>query len=84
MTQLNVKYAHLPNNALIDHVLLKGTNPLAVELAKRFEGCDPDDYIHTCEECGLEEDNLVSAEDKIKDLEIEISRLNKVIENYEL
>ena len=77
MNILNTKYAHLGNDRLVRHVLLKDSNPLAVELAKRFEHCDCSKYVHECEECGIEEDNLVAAEG-------EVARLKKVIEGYDL
>ncbi|MCP4443618.1 MAG: hypothetical protein GY810_32340 [Aureispira sp.] len=73
MAQFNVTYAHFTDEELLNHILLEGDNPLAVELANRLNArdCEQDE----CEQCGMDDDNIVAAEDAALLLWNEVKRL---------
>ncbi len=77
MAHFNVNYAHFSDDELVRYALLQDNSPLAVELANRFNAheCEQDD----CEQCGLDDDNIVAAEDVALLLWNEVKRLNEEI-----
>ncbi len=74
---LNVKYAHLDDEALVKQVLLKDSNPLAVELAKRFNFIEDYDCQHECDRC---DEN----EEEYQDLLQENKELKQKLKSFDL
>ncbi len=80
MPHFNTNYAHFSDDELVSYVLLEGDNPLAVELANRLNAheCEQDD----CEQCGMDDDNIVAAEDALLLAKQEIKLLNDLGEKH--
>ncbi|MCP4443617.1 MAG: hypothetical protein GY810_32335 [Aureispira sp.] len=76
----NVTYAHVTDEELLNRILLEGDNPLAVELANRFEQIlkDTDNLCNNCDmrDCDYCDvsDELTIADNKIVRLETELAR----------